>query len=128
MEEATDTVMHNKSVIILTLEEIYIHSDDQLGLRSHSWIWLKLLKDLKAVPSLDGTYLVTYPKIRTSSPNILLYFLFSQRQLRSKSFWGAKDTKLLLYAFISGKLSFPSPVRSQPGVGLVMEDSCKQTC
>lgn len=34
----------------------------------------------------------------------------------------------LLYAFISGKLSFPSPLRSQPGVGLVMEDSCKQMC
>lgn len=53
VEEATSTIIHNKSVAVPTLEEIHIYRNDQFVLRRHYWIWLNLLKNLKAVPSLQ---------------------------------------------------------------------------
>lgn len=52
MEEVTHMIIHNKSVAAPTLEEIHVCKNDQLVLRRHCWIWLNLLKNLKAVPSL----------------------------------------------------------------------------
>lgn len=53
MEEATNMIIHNKSVGVPTLEEIHIYRNDQFVLRRRCWIWLNLLKNPKAVPSLQ---------------------------------------------------------------------------
>lgn len=48
MEEGTNTIIHDKSVP----RKIHVYMNEQLMLRRHCWIWLNLLKNRKAVPSL----------------------------------------------------------------------------
>lgn len=124
-------IIPNKSIAVPSLEEPHIWRNDQLVLWRHCLIWLNSLKNLKSAPSLKRLRLAHPPYDQNQQlKHFIALLVFSVKQ--NKIFWegGPKDRKknYLLYTFISGKLSSPSARRTQLGVGLVMEDSCKQMC
>lgn len=125
-------IIPGKSIAVPSKEEPHICRNDQLVLWRHCLIWLNLLKNLKSAPSLKRHRLADPPSDQTQQLNqaFIALFVFPVKQSEIFCKGGTQSTtkNYLLYPFISGKLGSPCAMRSQLGVGLVMEDSCKQMC